>query len=417
MTEFRALFYRWVGERVDLARHLIFTGPGTPQSVLNALFSEVSFFIHNAPGAPPGPHRVRFDIPHAPAGLRLLLAARWFSQHGHWDPSDRNRLWDFPRGLKPADLQVELEDWLCDCAEQVEARFLQTICRRAASGQRKPWPSCAPPHCVSWATLSRSTPPDAVNAIGKAETRAGAWSVSWQGLAQPAAQIIQSLPPGLITEFAATRQGERGEAQVVDAAQLEPAAADTLRDPARAVTRLLPFPHELSVIEQARMGLPGDWEQIIAQERTELLATVRQIADALGSTDTDVAGSAAEFGRQANAFGAFRPRDGYKQFRQEIEQLGAATDTIRHWTGSEAALSQPDDMAAVFDAQPWAAHARAYAGSLRVVLKAVQETITELERRTAQQVGVNPDELAERVADQIGEVATLLGQLSQGGPA
>jgi hypothetical protein len=51
------------------------------------------------------------------------------------------------------------------------------------------------------------------------------------------------------------------------------------------------------------------------------------------------------------------------------------------------------------------------------VLKAVQETITELERRTAQQVGVNPDQLAEHVADQIGEVATLLEQLTQSSPA
>src|SRR5262249_7301183 len=87
MTELRTLFHRWVRERIDLSSHLIFTGPGTPESVLNAIFSEVSFVIANAPGALPGPHRVRFDIPHSSAGLRLLLAARWFSQHGHWDPA------------------------------------------------------------------------------------------------------------------------------------------------------------------------------------------------------------------------------------------------------------------------------------------------------------------------------------------
>jgi hypothetical protein len=130
-----------------------------------------------------------------------------------------------------------------------------------------------------------------------------------------------------------------------------------------------------------------------------------------------VVGRAARFGRQANAAGAFRAREGYMQFRDEIDQLSASTEQISLWTRSEAGLSQPDNNAVVFDAQSWAASARAYAHSLRIVMEAVQETTADLERRTAQQVGVNPGELAERVAGQIEEVATLLGQLSQGGEA
>ena len=112
-----------------------------------------------------------------------------------------------------------------------------------------------------------------------------------------------------------------------------------------------------------------------------------------------------------------RAREGYRQFRDEIEQLNASTEQISLWTRFEAGLSQPDNNAVVFDAQSWAAPARAYARSLRIVMEAVQETTADLEQRTAQQAGVNPGELAERVAGQVEEVAMLLGQLSQGSGA
>jgi hypothetical protein len=416
MTEFRTLFHRWVRERIDLNRHLVSAGPGTAQAVLDAIFADVSFVIAFATGRHPGPYRVRFEIPHSPEGLRLLLAARWFAQHGHWDPSDPDRGWDFPRGLKPADLHVELEDWLCDCAEQVEARYLETICR----GGSRPAEAVTVLRTAALRILGRLKHvdgPSAVNAIVTTEGRAESWSPEWQVLAQPATEIIQSLDPGLVTEFAAARQGETGEPQVVDAAQLEPAANAAVRDPAAAVAQLRPFPRELSVIERARAGLPTDWQQSIAQERTELLATVRYIAHALGSDSTDVVRHAADFGRQANAVGAFRSRQGYTQFRYEVGLLEGLKDTTSQWLGCEVALSEPHDTAAVFDAQSWATRARTYARLLQSILEAVQETTTDLEQRTAHQVGVNPGELAERVADQMTEVAMLLEQLSHGSPA
>jgi hypothetical protein len=416
MTEFRTLFHRWVRERIDLSSHLIFTGHGTPESVLNAIFSEVSFVIANAPGALPGPQRVRFDIPHSPAGLRLLLAARWFSQHGHWDPAHPLGSWDFPRGLKPADLHVELEDWLCDCAEQVEARFLQTI----SEGGSQPAEAVTVLRAAALRVLGQLEhvdPASAVDATGMSEKSAGPWSPAWQVLAQPAAEVIESLYPRLITEFAAARQGETGDPQVVDAAQLESAVGAAVRDPATAVARLGRFPQQLSIIEQARTRLMTDWEQAIAQERAELLEAVRYLARVLGSDGAEIVRRVAIFGRQANAVGAFRAREGYMQFRDEIDQLSASTEQISLWTRSEGGLSQPDNNAVVFDAQSWSARARAYVHSLRIVMEAVQETTTDLERRTAQEVGVNPVELAERVAGQIEEVATLLGQLSQGSEA
>ena len=98
-----------------------------------------------------------------------------------------------------------------------------------------------------------------------------------------------------------------------------------------------------------------------------------------------------------------------------MDLLDAEKDAISQWTGSEPALSEPENTVAVFDAQSWATRARAYDRWLRAVLGAVQETMADLERRTAQQVGVNPTELAEHVAGQIEEVATLLEQLSHGG--
>ena len=186
----------------------------------------------------------------------------------------------------------------------MEARFLQTICARrlAACGSRDRPADRGAPRPGSPRDADAAS---AVDAIGESDGPIGRWSPAWQVLGQPATEIVQRLHAGLITEFAAARQGETGDPQVVDAAQLEPAADAALRDPAAAVARLAPFPRELSVLEQARAGLPSDWEQVIAQERTELLATVRYIARALGSDGPEVVRRAAEFGRQANAVQGF----------------------------------------------------------------------------------------------------------------
>ncbi len=91
-------------------------GSGMIQLILRRIFPETTFVIAFASGAEPAPGRLRFEVRQSSPGLRLLLAARWFGDHGHWDPAAPDRQWDFPENFQPAELQVEIENFLCGCA-------------------------------------------------------------------------------------------------------------------------------------------------------------------------------------------------------------------------------------------------------------------------------------------------------------
>jgi hypothetical protein len=84
------------------------------------------------------------------------------------------------------------------------------------------------------------------------------------------------------------------------------------------------------------------------------------------------------------------------------------------WIASEAALRDPNNPVAVFDAQSWAAQARSYTDALQFVAQAMEAIGQFLEERTARRAGGNPDELAERAAARFDDTAALLEQLGQG---
>ena len=108
MDSFRQDFHNWTLDRVDLHQHLICAGPGAPQAILASVFPKTTFVIANASGAEPARGNLKIDIKQTPAGLRLLMAARWYADHGHWDSAKRGPGWEAPLGFPLADLQVEL---------------------------------------------------------------------------------------------------------------------------------------------------------------------------------------------------------------------------------------------------------------------------------------------------------------------
>ena len=163
MEAFRTAFYGWTLARLDLGRQLINAGSGTIKFILSSIIREWSFVIDYAGGRRPAEGDLRFDVPQSPKGLRLLLAARWFADHGHWNSTDPNRKWEFPSGFQSADLQIELENFLSHCTAHVERRFLQSITSTGGVRRLQPLsPSGARPSgplaCWSRTTLAGSSP-------------------------------------------------------------------------------------------------------------------------------------------------------------------------------------------------------------------------------------------------------------------
>jgi hypothetical protein len=417
MRTFRQLLHGWVADRTDFAKHLIHVYAGPAKVVLDRHFGEVTFDIEGL-GRSPASDRLRFEIPRSRDGLRLLLATKWFADHGDWDPDDPDRKWDFPRGLRPADLQVPLENWLCARAREVEDRVLRVLSEAGTS----PGVAVATLRAAALRVVGQLDPgadPDgAVDAVGRPRPRpTGAWSIGWQALANPAATVIGQLQADLITAFASARQGEDGKAIVIDAAALEPAVLAAAGDPAAAVMRLNPFPNELSEIERSRVDLDVDWEAAMAAEREELLACLRFISESLGGKALHLVRLADELGARANSESVFRPRDTYRQFRDAVDHLKSVPQgQLDTWIAAESALHQPASPVAIFDAQAWAGQARSYADHLQIVLRSMRATAAEVDQRTALRPGENLDVVAERAAARLESTATLIDRLYERGP-
>ena len=415
MESFRKAFHDWTIARLDLGRHLVNANSGMTQLILRRVFPETAFVIAFASGAEPAPGRLRFNVRQSSPGLRLLLAARWFGDHGHWDPAASDRQWDFPANFQPAELQVELENFLSDCAAAVEGRFLQTI---TSAGGTRPAAAVVALRAAALRVLGQLGPADTAQVVAAvAQDRddvTDSWSSAWAELARPAREIVYSLDAGLIADFGAARQGDTGEPIVVDAAALESAGYEAIDDPAAVAAGLGEFSDMFSEIERARAGLTVNWAQTVASERQELLAGLQFLRTGVGSTDRDIVTWAEELGTRANDDRVFRPAGTYVRFRQEIEAMKSASrDAVDWWISSEPAIRDSDNPAAIFDAQSWAAQARSYAAALQFVLEAMEATAQLLQERTAQRAGGDPAELAERVAVQLEEAAGLLDRLGR----
>ena len=421
MEAFRRAFHGWTIARLDLGRQLINAGSGTIKFILSGILREWSFVIaKNASGRRPAKGDLQFEIPQSPEGLRLLLAARWFADHGHWNSTDPGRKWEFPSGFQSADLQIELENFLSRCAADVERRFLQVI---TSTGGVRPAAAVVALRGAALRALGMLGRDDITRVITAAAQDRGditdVWPPSWQELARPAIQVISQLDATFIADFAAARQGDTGDPIVLDAAALEPAGRLAIDDPAAAVAQLGEFPKEyLSQIELARVSLPADWTKAVATARQELLDDLQILRAAVGSTDQDIATWAGDLGMRANADHVFRPAGSFQRFRQDIATMKSSPrDVLDGWLGAEAPIRDPENTAAVFDAQSWAANARSYVTALTFVLTAMEETIQQAETRMAVRAGGNPAKLAERAAAQFDDAADLLDRLGQGNPS
>ena len=184
MEEFRRLFHRWTKDRLDLGRHLVHASSGTGETVLIRIFPEMSFVIDDASGARPAAIAVRrAQVTSGPAlapGGSLVRPARPLG------PGRREPRWEFPRGFRSADLQVDLENWLSSCAAAVEERFLDAI---SSSGGIRQAAAAVTLRAAALRVLGRLGGDEGARVVDAAaavpDQITGSWSSAWQELARP----------------------------------------------------------------------------------------------------------------------------------------------------------------------------------------------------------------------------------------
>lgn len=358
-------------DRLQLDQSCIHIHDGRGKELLDKLFNVTSFAIDGARGAKAGADSVRFTLTRTTDDMRVMLAVRWFRDHGHFDPVQAK--WQWPHGYDPGQLMVEMETRLDEWAGVVRSRFIaQTGGIRlaqsaigiyalalAASGQD--------PHTLKSTASVLATPSASPNMP----------STHWAAVDEIATRIISSLPVAdYVGEFAAVRQGPRGAAQLVDPHPLDNAIQHFLAHPTSSLEALAEsdldpvlrreahqFLHALSV------AAPAEAEAVISAAKSVEMQLEGQMPSIVGRRAEAV-------GEAASISGFFRPPDQLGSFRRHVAAIS-----------SSAVVEVPDlpkgDVGAVVRGQFAAREIALLAQSLELIRRVMRLTKEECDRSGA----------------------------------
>lgn len=304
-------------DRLGLDQHLIHSYRGQGKEILDALFNRTSIDIDGARGRVADESKSAvFKLGRTTSDMRFLAAARWFREHGHFDPA-RAR-WQWPEGYDPAELMVEFEDRLDEWATVVRERMLALTGGSAVAQHAVGIRAVA----LAAAGQDASALTTAAAVLAASARLAAPASQAWQAADAVAVGVISSLKAeAYIGEFAAVRQGNDGQPQLVDPSDLDAAIADFLNDPATRLSDAARSTVVPGVAQHAKRLLEA--LQACAKETYHSAVEAQTTATTLleGHTPAQVARLAEEVGNTARDAGFFRPADKYREFRQAIEVL------------------------------------------------------------------------------------------------
>jgi hypothetical protein len=315
VNTFRQTLLMLTLSRLQLDQNLVHVFSGRGRELLARLFNQTSFNIEGARGGRAGEGSVRIEIKRTPENVRLLAAARWFRDHGHFDPEQGK--WPWPTGLDPQQLLLELENALDTWASQVRKRFLEISggaeVARNALGLRA-LALAAVGHDVAALTSTSAV----LSAPGAQVNLPGA---SWAAV-DLAAQAAFAVPTEeYVAEFAAVRQGSTGDAQLVNILDLDSALSAFFADPAASLARVAGFDADPTLAVAAR-NLLAAMTAAADAERGELTAAAARLGELLEGFPPEVVGKRAlTIGTTANSGGLFRPTDQWPQFVNEVDVL------------------------------------------------------------------------------------------------
>ncbi|WP_139812357.1 hypothetical protein [Prescottella equi] len=308
-------------DRLVLDQHLVHIYKGKGKEILESLFNTTSFDIEGARGRVADESKsVVFRLTRTTPDIQLLAAARWFREHGHFDPARAK--WQWPEGYDPAELMVELETRLDQWATVVRERVLEvtggsTLAQQVV-GIRAVALATAGHDATAIDTAARVL---ALNAGSSVPA-----SRQWERADEAAAAVISSLRvDDYIGDFAAVRQGESGQPQLVDPRELDAAIGQFLQAPEARLTEAAGSTVDPILAQHAKrlLGALQDCADNTFVSATEAHNAVTTLLE--GHTPEHVARRAEEVGKDARDAGFFRPADKYREFGRAVEVLDQAS--------------------------------------------------------------------------------------------
>ena len=407
MIEDEANYYRTTllaltQSRLQLDQSLVHIFNGRGKALLGRLLNQTSFFIEAGRGAGAGKESIRFDIKPTTETVRLLVAARWFREHGHFVPEQGN--WTWPAGFKPDELMIELETQLDHWAEATRKKFLEvsggSAIARDAVGLRAA-ALLAVGHDV---TELRST----ADVLARTSAPARQPSDAWAGVQAAAEQALGLKTEEYVAEFAAVRQGSTGGPQLVDTLELDEALAAWLADPLAALERIEALKPEPDLTLQARKMLTAMKAAERAERREIQEAATTLLRGLEEASPAAVADRALQIGDTAKGAGYFRPPEAWGSFRRAIEVLEEQGEESVPLT----ALQVRAGVAGPLLAQWQGRRAIRMSKALGVVMKVLAATAAECRRGDdgAGDVGSLRDAVKGQVAELDDTVKSLAGE-------
>ncbi|SFB52835.1 hypothetical protein SAMN05216266_11695 [Amycolatopsis marina] len=329
---YRAILTKMVAARVDLSQGLFHTASGTGSVLLKDLFHGYSFVLEDARGREPAKSSVRFDITRGHDDVRVLMAAKWFADHGHWKSNEG--MWPFPEGSDPVELMLTLEQRLDEWADEVRKAFVSRVhgrdLVRAAIGVR----------AVALLAAGAVTPDKlgGVNDVLQAKIHAAADGAVWERVDQLAIESVNEASAAeLIGQFAAVRQGG-GDPQLVDIVELESGLSDVLRNPTGHLRWVAEtFGDASASLALTARNLVAEIEKAAPAQHSKLVAAVTLLETELdGRRPVQVARAAHDVGRRALETGLFRPADGWADFEEAVDDVaGLPAGLPLGWRGGD----------------------------------------------------------------------------------
>jgi hypothetical protein len=398
INTYRTTLYHLTLSRLPLDQDLVHIHSGRGKEILGKIFSQNSFTIEDSRGRGAAEGAVRIHIERTPENVRLLAAAYWFRDHGHFDPAQAK--WPWPVGQDPEQMLVELEDALDRWAALVRERFL------AVSGGADVARDALGLRALALAAVGQdATDLQSTGAVLNPPA-ASPWTAgsAWSNV-DSAAKTVLGLPvEEYLGEFAAVRQGQTGDPQLVDTLDLDVVLARFLSDPITELARLAESGSEPAVTGAARAFR----DALLAaadDERADLALHSVRLQELLeGCSPQEVGALSRQVGSAANAAGLFRPNMKWREFE-------SATDMLADAQGSEFTVTLEPGPGGVLVAQNRGRVVRRLAQALGFVAGAMDQTAQECRRSGAAEGDAGA--LRSEVSAQVVEINQLVQSLAK----
>ncbi|GAA1546969.1 hypothetical protein [Kribbella lupini] len=304
--------------RLQLDQELVHIFEGRGKALLTQrVLNQTSFHFEGARGARAGGSSVAFDLKPTSETVRILVAARWFRDHGHFVADDEKATWKWPSGFAADELMVELEAQLDEWADAAKERFLELSGGSALAGDAVGLRAVALLAVGQSPDALAST--DAVLAIPNRPV--GQVSDTWGAVQEAAEHVLEFDTSTYVAEFAAVRQGSDGRPQLIDTMEIDRALVAWMADPARELKRVATAQTDPELALRAG-NLLTTLISAEERERHAIEAASKSLTDDLeGALPAAVADRALQIGGTAKDSGHFRPSDAWGRFSRAVQLL------------------------------------------------------------------------------------------------